>query len=151
MVAEPLSDELKRAGAAVLREMDDIGLAPQGVLWLHFHHLNDWRLTVVSDLVDEIGRRKVYDLIGLAVDRHGAIDGLTVFDIHLASPDEVMPRILGGAINVSAGEVTISNCNINGLLVDAFVYRLVEARPTAYRARGAKQFQRQIKELTATG
>lgn len=148
MAIEPLSNELKAGGRAMLHELDAIGLTPQGVLWLHFHPLNDWRLTIISDLVDAIGRTKVYGLIDRALQNHGPVEGLTIFDVHLASPGEVLPRVLGGAFCINDGEATLTNCNVNGVPVDAHVYRLVEPRAEADAVRAARSFEHKVEQLT---
>lgn len=147
MAIEPLSDELIEAGAAMLRELDTIGLEPQGALWLHFHALNDWRFTVISDLVDMAGRRKVYGLIEKALAATGSSPDLTIFDIHLASSAEVMPRVLGGAIHIKAGTAHVQDCSIDGAKVDAVIYRLLPARPESERRRAIKRFDQKAKEL----
>lgn len=148
MAVEPLSGDLKLGGKAMLEELDAIGLAPQGVLWLHFHALNDWRLTIISDLIDVIGRTKVYGLIDQALEKHGPVEGLTIFDVHLASPGEVLPRVLGGAFQFEGGEATLANCNINGMPVDAHVYRLVKPRAQPDATRAARIFERRVKQLS---
>ncbi len=134
----------------MLGELDAVGLHPQGVLWLHFHALNDWRLTIISDLIDAVGRLKVYELVDQALEKHGPVDGLTIFDIHLASPQEVMPRVLGGAfLFEGGGGVELTDCHVNGAPVDAYIYRLVRAREAGDAASAAKHFERRVQELAS--
>lgn len=144
MVVEPLSEQLIEAGQALMAELDRIGLHPQGVLWLHAHHLNDWRFTVISDLVDEMGRRRVYSLIEEALEKIGQRDGLTVMDIHLAAPDEILARVLDGFIEMNAGVVKLVDCKVNGMPVDAVVFRLTRARQKAEVKRASAKFQRAV-------
>lgn len=144
MAADALSLELKNAGKAFIHALDAIGLNPQGVLWLHFTHLHDWRLTVVSDLVDHLGRRKVYSLITQALAGLDPVDGLTAFDIHLASSDEVMPQVLGGAFRVEDGMAQLSDCRINDMPVDAVIYRLLPPRSKQEIPSAAKRFERDV-------
>ena len=145
MAPEHLSDELKSAGQAMVQQLDAIGLRPQGVLWLLFPHVNDWRLTVISDLVDVLGRSKVYGLIDAALERHNRVEGLTIFDVHLAASAEVVPRVLEGAFQVENGLVHLADCKIDGLPVDAVIYRLLPPREGAALTKAAKLFERSVK------
>lgn len=144
MAVEPLSEQLIQAGQSLASELDRIGLHPQGVLWLHAHHLNDWRFTVISDLVDELGRRRTYSLIEEALEKIGQREGLTVMDIHLAAPDEILARVIGGVIEIDAGVAKLVDCKVNGMPVDAVVFRLTGARPKSEIKRAAAQFQRAV-------
>jgi len=143
VAVEPLSDELIAAGQKLTAELDRIGLHPQGALWLHAHHLKDWRFTVVSDLVDVMGRRKVYSLIDQALAKIEPHDGLTIVDIHLAAPSEVLARVMGGVLNVDAGIVKLSECTVNSLPVDAIVYRLTNNAGRDGK-RAAAEFERRV-------
>ncbi len=147
MAAEYLSDELKRRGANVLAKLDQLGLEPQGVLWLHFPHVKDWRLTVITDLVDTLGRKRTYDLIGSALDHVGPVEGLTVFDLHIAAPSEVMPRVLGGAFVFENGIVELSDISINDMPIDAVIYRLRRARAFPAAKKAASKFEKSVAQL----
>lgn len=146
MAVEPLSEQLIEAGQALTSELDRIGLHPQGALWLHAHHLNDWRFTIISDLVDEMGRRRVYALIDEALTKIGPNDGLTIVDIHLATPSEVLARVLGGAFEINDGIATLESCSVNGMPVDAVVYRLTSKGRDAKKA--AASFERRVAKGT---
>jgi hypothetical protein len=125
-----------------VERLDALGLDPQGALWLHFPHVKDWRFTVITDLVDTVGRRKAYDLVGSVFDNVGQIEGFTVFDMHLASPAEVMPRVLGGAFYVEDGIVELIDSNVNDMPVDAVVYRLRKPRSAQAATRAARKFSK---------
>ena len=148
MAAKPLSDDLKAAGLEMLGELDRVGLGPQGALWLYAHYLGDWRYAVVSDLVNALGRHRLYDLIGTALDRIGPIHGLTIFDVHLFDTSETMPQVLS-AIRVDGGAATITDCIVNGMLTDAYVYRLVPSRNKREVRLAAKAFERSVQQLIA--
>ncbi len=131
----------------VLAKLDALGLEPQGALWLHFPHVKDWRFTVITDLVDSLGRKRAYDLIGSALDSVGHVDGLTVFDLHIAAPSEVMPRVLGGVLFVENGIVQLSDCEINDVPVDAVIYRLRKARSNPAAKKAASRFEKSVAQL----
>jgi hypothetical protein len=148
MAAEPLSSVLAEAGLAMTGELDSIGLEPQGALWLHSAVLQDWRYCVISDLVAYLGRPLVYDLIGKALDRVGMLDGLTIFDIHLFEPSEIVPTVLGGAIQIDGlSQVALTNSELNGMMVDALVYRLTPPRTGVALKKGAQVFQKRVAAL----
>jgi hypothetical protein len=142
-----LSDEMKRAGLAFVGDLDAIGLRPQGVLWLLFPHLGDWRLTVVSDLVDEVGRSRVYALLDEALSARDPVDGFTIFDVHLAASSEILPRVLGGGFKMQLGVAEIVDGNINGMQIDAVLYRMLDPRPAHERKIAAKLFEKTVKAL----
>jgi hypothetical protein len=146
---ERLSDELAEAGAAMTRELDSIGLEPQGALWMHSPALNDWRYCVVSDLVSELGRPATYNLIGRALDVLGRVEGLTIFDIHLFDPNEVVPMVLAeGGISVGGiSRIELKDINVHGLPVDALIYRLGGVRSDNARKKSAREFQRRVTAL----
>lgn len=144
MAIEPLSDELIAAGQALTAGLDHIGLNPQGALWIHAHHLNDWRFTVISDLVDVMGRRKIYSLIDDALRELAPNEALTIADIHLAAPSEILARVLGGIISIENGVAHLEGCSVNGMPVDAVVYRLMKAAPNRNGKRAAAEFERRV-------
>jgi hypothetical protein len=147
MAVEQLSDELKRKGQNVLTMLDNLGLEPQGMLWLHFPHLRDWRLTVITDLVETLGRKRAYDLIGSALDHVGPIDGLTVFDLHIAAPSEVIPRVLGGTFILEDGMAELRDSQINDIPINAVLYRLRKARPQLVAKKSASRFEKSVAQL----
>lgn len=146
MAGLDLSDELRAAGAAMVRELDAIELRPQGVLWLHFPHIKDWRLTVISDLVEYAGRLKIYGLIDAALEKHGPIEGLTIFDVHLASPAEILPRVIRSGVSGS-GPMEVVDCFFNGVPVNALIYRLLPARPQHEIKKALNLFERTVSRL----
>lgn len=149
MASWHLSDELKARGASVVATLDSIELEPQGALWLHFPHIRDWRFTIITDLIDTIGRKRVYDLVGAAFDQMGPVEGLTVFDLHLAAPSEVLPTVLGGTFLIQDGLVELKDVNINGVhQIDAVIYRMREPRSSLDAKKAANRFQKKVVQLT---
>lgn len=129
MAIAPISVELKQAGREMLAALDDIGLQPNGAMWLYFHNIGDWRFAVVSDLVPALGRTKIYGLIDAALAARKPVEGLTIFDVQLAAPDELFVRVISKVFQVHPGvEVTLGNVAIDNVPVEAFIYRLLPPR-----------------------
>lgn len=149
MAIGPVSDELRRAGAAMLARLDDIGLFPQGVLWLHWHELNDWRFTVISDLVEVLGRAKIYALLDEALEKVGPTEGLTIFDVHLASSTEMLSWMLSSFAPPVSVDCSFQDCWFEGRQIDAYVYRSDFPRDRRQIEAAARKFQREVRLLAA--
>jgi hypothetical protein len=152
MAVEPLTAELRDAGFSMRTQLDAIGLRPQGLMWLHFAHLRDWRFTVISDLLSEIGRTRLYGLLGEALDKIDVTDGLTIFDVHLAAPDEIVTAAIENVFDIELGDapaaVELIDCRAHGERVDAFVYRMSKPRSKAEVRRAAREFTATAKAFT---
>ena len=152
MAAEPLNDALRDAGFAMRRQLDAIGLKPQGLMWLHFADLRDWRFTVVSDLLPVLGRTRIYSLLGDALDKIEANEGLTIFDVHLAAPEEVVISAIKQAFNIELGDslvgVSLIDCIAYDQPVDAFIYRMAPPRSNAEIRRAAREFTAEARAFT---
>lgn len=148
MATEHLPDELKAAGAKMLAELDAIGLDPQGALWLHYPTVKDWRFVVITALVNRDGRRKIYGLIDEALTKVGQSEALSIMDIHLYDPSEIVPRNLS-LIGAENAAVIVENSRFNGMLVNAFIYRLRSTPGRTETKRAADRFERTVKELLA--
>jgi hypothetical protein len=149
MAAEHLTEDMKASGAAMLAELDKIGLEPTGALWLHFPIVKDWRYAVVSPLVDTMGRRKVYGLIDDALEAIGKTDAFTILDIHLYSSSEIVPRLLGHVVNAENSSVALENVTVNGVTFDALIYRLTPPPPAKQVRRVERQFENAVRKLAA--
>ncbi|GGN49531.1 hypothetical protein GCM10011349_20260 [Novosphingobium indicum] len=152
MAIERVAPDLIEAGRTLLEHLDEMGIEPQGALWIHFYHLKDWRYTVVTDFVDVIGRRKTYALISKALSQFDPIDGLSLVDVHLSAPSEVLPKVLGGIFHIDGdgtGVASVKECTINDMPVDAEIYRLRPAREMALAQRAARKTLRKLEKLPA--
>jgi hypothetical protein len=140
-------------GKAFLASLDELGMGVQGAAWLYFRDLDDWRYYVATPLTDTMGRKRVYSLLADALDVIGTPEGLSVFDVHLASPQDPIFQLISGAVNWQGGGVAFfENCSLNGVQVNGVMYRLTRhARPID--ARLAKRtevvFKRKVKEVLA--
>jgi len=150
MAAEHLPDEMKAAGKAMLEELDAIGLEPQAVMWVFFESIEEWRLCVVSPLVETLGRRKVYALLDGALEKIGPVAGLTIMDVHLYAPDENMARTMS-IIKVEDAELKLSHVRFasaamdRGAMVNALVYRMRDPVTGAALRELTRRFQKAAK------
>lgn len=147
MAARPLSERLIEAGAKLLSALDDAGLQPQGAAWIFDHSLGDWRYIVATSLVDTMGRSSVYKELLTIIEKLHLPRELTVQDIHLVAPSGPLFKTISGALHIENGRVTVSDCIINGLRVDAVLYRWTGVPSQTKAAKVQKEFKRRVKEL----
>jgi hypothetical protein len=67
LVKEQLTSGMIDAGAALLRKLDDVGMAPTAAFWLFDAEINEWRLVLASPEVATLGPLAVYLKIGTAI------------------------------------------------------------------------------------
>lgn len=142
MAVGRLSEHQIAAGAAMMDALDSAGIEAQIIGWVHFHNLGDWRLIVASDLLPVMGRAKLYDAIDAVLAAKGPVEGLTVFDVHLAALDEYLPSLAKGPFRFEQGPVVLNNSTVNGVVMDAHMYRGLEARSMAEVNRAAQSLAR---------
>jgi hypothetical protein len=148
MAARALSGHLIETGAKLLSALDHAGLQPQGAAWIFDHSLGDWRYIVATSLVDTMGRSSIYkELLALTKQLHLPQD-LTVQDIHLVAPSGPLFKTISGALHIENGRVAVRDCVINGLRVDALIYRWTGVPSQANAAKVQKEFKRRVKELS---
>lgn len=148
MAARDLPEHLIEAGAKLLAALDNAGLQPQGAAWLLDHALGDWRYVVATSLVETMGRSSVYRELLVVMKKLDMQQDLTVQDIHLVAPSGPLFKAIGGALRIEEGRVTVRDCVINGLSVDAVIYRWTGAPTQAKAAKVQKQFRQRVKELS---
>jgi hypothetical protein len=149
MVREHLSDRMKAAGRDLLAVTDALEMRAQGAMWLYDHSLKDWRFYIVTSLVDVIGRRKTYQLLLEAFERIDLPEDVTIEDVYLGSPTDLVFQYVSRAVGVSDdSQVTVNNCSFDGLLFDGVIYRSVKAVPSAGEAkRIERRFSGHVKNL----
>ncbi len=149
MAREALPEHLIKAGQELLASTDALGMQAQGAMWLYDHVLKDWRFYLVTSLVDTAGRRKTYAFLLEAFEGAALPQELTIEDVHLGSPKDVIFQLISSAFGVSgASEVRLENIKINGVLFDGVIYRSVKVAPSAGEAeRIEKRFSKRVKDL----
>jgi|SRR5215212_1484498 hypothetical protein len=115
MAAGALSNDLIAAGKKLLALMDELGLGPEGAAWIYDHDLGEWRFVIASSLVDQEGRRWVYQNL-LKVFRAGKFPKeFTILDVFLMGLDHPIYRMLVSAIHVENSTVTFENLTVNNV------------------------------------
>lgn len=146
MAVEPLRDDLNQAGKALLAALDRVGLRPQGAGWFYSQELEDWRFYVASPLVEAIGRKKLYSALVDALGTLGNIDGLSVFDIHLTSPDDPLFRLVGDFFGMREdGNIIIHDLN----LIDERTRSRAHIEASLYRWDPTPLSAREIRQLAS--
>jgi len=148
MAARALSEHLVEAGAKLLAALDDAGLQPEGAAWIFDHALGDWRYVVATSLVQTMGRSSVYKELLTITKKLDMPQDLTVQDIHLVAPGGPLFKAISGALLIENGRVTVRDCIINGLSVDAVIFRWTGVPTQTKAAKVQKEFKRRVKELS---
>ena len=83
-------------GKQVTEHLKASGFPFKGSFWLYDESADDWRLVVVTELVDQVGRRDTYLRLGPIVDRVPGSD-LHLFKITVMSPETPLYQALAAA------------------------------------------------------
>jgi len=138
MVAKSLTDQMIKAGAALVDSLDKRGLSPDAALWLYLPDQEQWRLVLAEVKLSRQGPRVLYQIINEAL-RAGEAESqdLSLDAIGLARPDSPLIQLLLSAIRTDRGisGIRFTNNVINGTVIDdAYIYRLTtpatKSRPT---------------------
>jgi len=115
-----------KAGEALVRDLDRTGVRVEAAFWLFLPEPNEWRLHLaLADVVDK-GPRKAYEIIQDHLE-HLHLEGLSLRNISLISPDDSMVKLLRLAIRTGPGVAGIrftGNVINNVLIEDAYIYRV---------------------------
>jgi hypothetical protein len=144
-----LSEGRLTAGKDCLRLLDDYGLGVQGAVWIYLDVLKEWRLYIVTSLIDIDGlietHKRIEKLFGLRFNNAE----LSIDDIHLGSPNEAMFQILSSAFKVQGDSlIELSDVAVNNLVIEhAYVYRLDKAPPVLAAKEARQKFDRKLKQI----
>lgn len=98
-----------------------------GALWFYLTESENWRLLLVSPLVDTAGLRSCYKVIQSVIGDMPKDFGISLENISVLSPRDRLIQLLKIAIRTGAGISTIrfTGNSINGVFIeDALIYRL---------------------------
>jgi hypothetical protein len=129
VVKEQLTDAMIDAGAALVQQLDTMGVPTTAALWLFISELNEWRLFVASPEVATIGPRAVYAKVQQALNQLGD-KALTapLSVVRLLDADDELVRTLRFAVRTGPGlsRLRFTKSAINGHYIeDALIYRVV--------------------------
>jgi hypothetical protein len=127
MVKEVLVDKRIEGGLQLTRRLEESGFPVTASFWLYDSDINNWRLTLALEAVDQIGvgARKVYgkiqDILSDDADLGGVLD---LEDLHLAGPEDNLIRDLRKLRQRKLGVVHLKGAAVGGRYVeDAYVYK----------------------------
>ncbi|WP_417345766.1 hypothetical protein [Ferrimonas sp.] len=127
LVSTSLSDNMVKAGAQLIRRLDESNAQVSSSFWFYLSEERAWKLIIASQLVDDEGPRSFYkrivDANKLAIDDEKTI---SLNDIGVYGPTNNIVQLLRFAIHTGDGisDVRFSRNTINGLFIeDAHIYR----------------------------
>lgn len=150
MVRDHLSEELIDSGLALLQAADSHGLRADGAMWLYDYQLEDWRLYLVTSLIDTVGRIRVYRHLISIFRALDLPENITVDDVHLGSPNDDLFRLVSSVAAIDNSIAHFKDCSFNGVKFDGVVYRSIRSAPSKAQAQAAqKTFSREARRLQA--
>lgn len=114
------------SGRRLIEVLDRSRFVLNGALWFYFA-TREWRLLLVSTLVDKIGPKRCYTVIQSAIEDLPQDFRISLERISVLSPNDNLVRLLKIAIHTGGGISTIrfTRNTINGVFIeDALIYRL---------------------------
>lgn len=150
MAHEPLPEDLKADGAAVLALATKLGMAPREAAWLYEHDFGAWRYYLVTPVVRAVGPMEAYSALAETLPRTRLHPRFNVIDVHLVDPSEDMAGLLASCRSVAAGaDEVIGGHTHNGTTVDAYLYP--GEPPGAANVKSLKKaFRRSLRDFVKT-
>lgn len=114
-------------GKKLIEAIDRSDFQLTGALWFYLVENNDWRLILVTPLLEISGPRKIYEKIQLLIRDLPTPFGIGLENISVMSPHDKLIKLLRIAIRTSPGlsEIRFSKNTINNVFIeDAIIYRL---------------------------
>jgi hypothetical protein len=122
-----LVDKDIKDGESLIRALDRSQFTLSGALWFYFPKAEEWRLMLVSPLVDKIGPQKSYRIIQSVIEDFPSSFGISIINISVISPKSKLIQLLRMAIHTGPGisEIRFSRNTIDNVFIeDALIYRL---------------------------
>lgn len=123
-------------GKRLIKALDKSDFPVDGALWFYFTTSDEWRLLLVSPLVDEKGPKEVYASIQLVMAKLKLPLGILLKRISVLSPKSELIQLLRMAISTGPGisEIRFTRNTINNVFIeDALIYRLSERYRSSQR------------------
>jgi len=115
-------------GKRLIEALDKSNFRLTGALWFYLADSNEWRLLLVSPLLDRLGPRGSYSIIQSVIKDQPPSFGIPLEYISVKSPKNELIRLLKVAIRTGSGisEIRFSQNTINNVFIeDALIYRLI--------------------------
>jgi hypothetical protein len=114
-------------GKKLVDALDRSKFTLSGALWFYYSKVDEWRLLLVSPLVDVIGPRKAYTIIQNVIEDLRPVS-ISIIDISVLSPKNSLVQLLRIAIRTDPKAISqirfTQNTISNVFLEDALIYRL---------------------------
>jgi hypothetical protein len=127
VVRNVLSDDMVKAGANIIQQLDRAKFTIDAAFWLHLPDSNQWRLVLASPEVGVHGPKKGYKRVQSALTKM-LEPRLSLQDISMMDSIDPLVLLLKNAIRTGPGisGIRFTRNTINGVLIDdAYIYRLV--------------------------
>jgi len=129
-----LTEEMIKAGAALVKELDERNRNPEAAFWLYASLLERWKLVLIVPSVESKGPREIYRAISRILAVGGEeVSALSLEDISALGPRVTIVELLRALISTGPDEikgVRLTNNVVWGNLVqDAYVYRMTGSAP----------------------
>lgn len=103
-----------------------------GALWLYQPDADEWRLIIVSPLVDEKGPRAAYKRLQDVMSKSRTAPPVRLADVSLLKDADPLFHLLATAVQTGVkdiGEIRFRNSVINGVHIeDALLYRIAPSQ-----------------------
>lgn len=117
----------KRAGAEVVRCLDEAHVTVKSAFWWYDPEAGEWQLVIVTPLVNQVGPRATYDKIQRALSRRTETVGFPLWRIAVKGTEESPWKDVRSVVRTAPGDIAgfaSSNTSTGrSFLGDLFVYR----------------------------
>jgi len=123
-----LVDSDIKDGKRLIEALDRANFPLNGALWFYLADSDEWRLLLVSPLVDDKGPKQAYASIQLMIAEFRPPLGISLKRISVLSPRSELIQLLRMAIRTGRGisEIRFTRNTINNVFIeDALIYRLI--------------------------
>jgi len=133
VVKEPLTEEMKSAGAALTRTLDEANWPVVASFWYFESDFNRWKLMLASPRVSMDGPKEAYDAVARALETlHQSFANLK--HITVITPDHPIVRALASEVQTGwtiGGKLHTARA-INGRFIeDSYLYRMTSESAAA--------------------
>ena len=132
LLKEPLTEEMKRAGASITRKLDEFDWRVVAAFWYFEEDFNRWKLVLASPRVSVDGIREGYRAVIKALDALGL--SRTFSHISVVAPDDQLVRRLASAIQTgwAISGIPFPRQAIDGsIFEEAYLYRVMSESAAA--------------------
>ena len=151
MASRILSQDDIALGRAVLLATEALSMNAEGALWLYDRKDDEWRYFLITSIFDRLDPREVYLCLNEALSKILSAKEASDLRLYIAAPSESMVTQLQKQIRTGAhvSEPQKKTVTIDGIRMQAFVYRLAARLETDQAKRTQRRFRRSCREVAA--